>query len=180
MPKPPPQSQISPRGRALLTDWEGGAHPKAYKDQAGKETIGAGHCLTPDELATGLVRIKGQMIPWKKGLCPEQMDALLDQDLDVAEYAICRLVTVPLTVDQFDALTMLVFNIGAGRDGFQSSTLLTILNAKDYAGVPAQFKRWNKTKIDGVKQVSRGLVNRRAKEVWLWNGGTGPMPAPVK
>ena len=73
-------------------------------------------------------------------------------------------VNVDLNQDQFDALVDFVFNIGCGA--FKGSTLLRKLNAGDYQGAEAQFAVWNK--IKGV--TSRGLDNRRAGEIDLFNG----------
>ena len=64
--------------------------------------------------------------------------------------------------NQFDALSSLVFNIGEG--GFSSSTLLRLLNSKDYEGAANQFPRWNKQK----GRVLNGLTKRRQEERQLF------------
>ena len=55
------------------------------------------------------------------------------------------------------------FNVGGGA--FRDSTLLRMLNAGQRDQVPAQLRRWNK--VSGT--VVRGLINRREKEISLWN-----------
>jgi lysozyme len=88
----------------------------------------------------------------------EQCEALLREDLQVAERAVKRNVTVPITQEQYDSLVSFTFNVGATN--FQNSTLLKKLNAGDCTGAVKEFGRWIYAK--GVKL--RGLVNRRADE----------------
>ena len=83
---------------------------------------------------------------------------MLTDDLLATEDAVKRLVNVPLTQGQFDALVSLTFNIGVAQ--FQKSTLLRKLNAGDLAGAAEEFLRWNKA---GGK-VAEGLVRRRVAE----------------
>ena len=78
-----------------------------------------------------------------------------------------RYVRVALSEAQWIALVSFTFN--EGTRAFQTSTLLRLLNAGDYASVPVQLKRWNKETINGVLVVNNGLTNRRAAEIKLWN-----------
>jgi lysozyme len=71
-------------------------------------------------------------------------------------------VTVPLTQHQFDALVDFTFNAGGGN--FASSTMLRLLNARDYAGADAQFVRWD---MAGGAHIA-GLAHRRAAEAALF------------
>ena len=162
--------RMSEKGRALLTQWEGGARLRAYRDSGGAWTIGVGHLLKAEELDTGKVRINQSLVSWRGGLAPEQADALLAQDLGEAEAAVNSQVCHDLTQNQFDALVSFTFNVGSAA--FRRSTLLRCINTGDMAGVPAQFRLWvydNHTKV-------KGLINRREAEVALWEGtanGTG-------
>jgi hypothetical protein len=65
---------------------------------------------------------------------------------------------VPVTSNQFSALVSLAYNVGIGA--LRGSTLLRLLNARDYAGAANQFPRWNR----GGGRVLPGLVKRRAAE----------------
>lgn len=127
----------------------------AYPDPGSKDgkpwTIGWGH--TGPEVVKGLV--------WTQA----QADAAFEKDLLKFEARVARLVNVPLTQGQYDALVLFEYNTGA----LHSSTLLKLLNARDYAGAQAQFKRWNKN--DG--KVMRGLIRRRAAEECLFAGMGG-------
>ena len=78
-----------------------------------------------------------------------------------------RFVRVALTEAQWIALVSFTFNEGTRR--FQTSTLLHLLNAGDYASVPAQLARWNKETVKGVLRINNGLTNRRAAEIKLWS-----------
>lgn len=136
----------------------------AYRDASGHLTIGVGHLLTKDELASGKVVIGDEAVRWTDGLTYAQASALLEKDVRVAEDAINNLVTVELYQHQFDALVSLVFNIGVGA--FKRSTLLKRINGMRLEEVPREIQRW--TYSGGV--VLAGLVDRRRRESHLWNG----------
>lgn len=91
-----------------------------------------------------------------------QAESLLRKDILWVEKAVNKLVVVPLTQNQFDALSSLVFNIG--EKAFGSSTLLRLLNSGDYEGAANQFPRWNKQK----GRVLNGLTKRRQEERQLF------------
>jgi len=97
--------KLGDRGLNLLKKWEqgpkGGFSPVIYPCSAGKNTIGYGHVITPDD----------NIIP---PITEKQADDLLKQDIKTAENAINLLVKVSLTQNQFDALVCFVFNIGVG------------------------------------------------------------------
>lgn len=143
---------ISPNGDALIKPFEApGGVPVlvGYLCPAGIPTNGWGH--TGPEVRVGVAISLAQAITNYRS----------DKALKAAN-PINRLVTVPLTQNQFDALGSLVFNIGAGN--FQSSTLLRLLNQADYEGAADQFLVWNKGRVNGVLTVLNGLVTRRAAE----------------
>lgn len=124
--------------------------PVAYLDPVGIWTIGY-----------GTTRISGQ--PVTKGMQVNEPvgRVLMFGDALEAMQAVERLVTVPLNIDQADALTSLTYNIGIG--GFSGSTLLRELNAgrtieRDY------FTRWNKGRVNGVLKALPGLTIRRGAE----------------
>ncbi|NWA29033.1 lysozyme [Pseudomonas gingeri] len=147
--------KTSPNGIAVLKYFES-CRLTAYPDPASGGapwTIGWGH--TGPEVTPGLV--------WTQ----EQADSQLTSDLVSREQAVSKAVTVPLTQGQFDALVDFVYNLGAGN--FQTSTLLSLINAEDMAGAVEQFARWNKA---GGK-VMAGLTRRRAAEAALFTGSSG-------
>jgi len=75
-----------------------------------------------------------------------------------------NMVTVDLTQEQFDALTVWVYNLGPTN--FKNSTLLRKLNSGDYSAVPTEIKRWNKA----GGRVLEGLVKRREAEAKMFEG----------
>lgn len=151
-----PAREVTPHGLSLIQHAEGEpgtgkAVLVAYQDGAGVWTIGWGHTLG---VHAGMTCTQ------------EQAEAWLDSDLDDAEHAVCTFVTVPLNDNEFDAMVSFAYNVGT--QAFMTSTLLRKLNAGDRAAVPAEMARWNKITVAGVKQVSQGLVNRRAAEAALF------------
>lgn len=155
--------QTSENGLELLKQWEG-FKLNVYKDSAGLPTIGVGHLLIKSELSSGKIVINGLPIKYANGLTEQQALDLLSQDVKPAEQTVNTNVKVPLNQNQFDALVSFTFNVGGGA--FKSSTLLKVLNQKQYDGVPTQLLRWTRA----AGQVVQGLVNRRQNEIKLWNG----------
>ncbi len=89
---------------------------------------------------------------------------MLAVDVRSAEQAVTRLVKVPLSQGQFDALVDFCFNLGVGR--LASSTLVKALNRGRYADAAEQLLRWD---IAGG-QENAGLKARREAEFALGHG----------
>ena len=136
-----------------LTMKSEGLRLAAYLCPADKWTIGYGH--TGSDVRPGL------------RITEERAVELLEADLSKAATVVRRYVRVPLSAPQEAALIDFVFNLGEGN--FASSTLLRVLNAGDYAAVPAQLRRWTKGRVKGVLTDLPGLIDRREAEVKLWN-----------
>ena len=117
--------QISYNGLQLLKELEG-FRKEAYLDTGGVWTIGY-----------GTTRVEGK--PVEAGLtCSEaQAQEWLSQDISWAQTAINKLVKVPLKQGMFDALVSFVYNVG--EDQFRRSTLLRLLNLKQYVEAGKQF-----------------------------------------
>ena len=147
---------FSAAGIALLKQFEG-LRLNAYKDIAGVWTIGYGSTY----YASG-----NAIKPGDKLVNTECAEDLLKVTLTAFERTVNRVVTVPLTQNQYDALVCFHFNTGE----LASSTLLRKLNAGDYAGAAAEFLVWNKITDPETKEkvVSDTLVKRRAKEQKLF------------
>ena len=84
---------ISENGKKLLAQWEG-FDTRVYDDTAGLPTIAVGHLLTQDELSSGKIRIKHQLVKYHQGLTEQQVYDLLDQDLNRFERAVNEAATV--------------------------------------------------------------------------------------
>lgn len=92
----------------------------------------------------------------------EQADQWLLEDLGDAENCVNKLVTVPMTQGEFDALVSFAYNLGCMA--LRGSTLLRKLNASDYDGAAEEFKKWNHQ----GKEVLAGLTKRRTAEQELF------------
>jgi lysozyme len=134
-----------------LTQSSEGCRLTAYQDSVGVWTIGYGH--TGPDVYKGLT------------ITQNEATALLLKDVQTAADCVNRLVTVPLSQEEFDALVDFVFNIGTGH--FSTSTLLRLLNTGDYEGAANEFTKWSKA--GGV--VLAGLLKRRQAEADLFRKG---------
>ena len=123
-----------------------------YHDAAGYPTAGWGHLLSRKKWA--------DLSQWPT-LTEEQADDLLHRDVPRYERAVRRLVCVPLSRGQFDALVSFTFNLGAGA--LQASTLRRVLNRGEYHEAIRQLLRW----VHAGGRRLRGLVRRREAEVIL-------------
>ena len=140
--------QLSNKGHDILKDFEG-CRLEAYQDSVGVWTIGYGHTKGVYEGMT---------------ITQDEAEQMLLEELVEYEGYIERYVEVPLTQEQFDALTVWVYNLGPTN--LSSSTLLKRLNDGRYDLVPDQIKRWDKA---GGKQLA-GLTKRRAAEARHFKG----------
>jgi lysozyme len=143
--------QISYNGLTLLKELEG-FRSESYLDTGGVWTIGY-----------GTTRVKGK--PVEAGLTCTEAEAAqwLSDDIAWAQTAVNKLVKVPLKQGMFDALVSFVYNVG--EDQFRRSTLLRLLNLKQYIEAGKQLLLW---KYDNGK-VIQGLINRRIKELAMYN-----------
>ena len=140
--------QISDDGLKLIRGFES-FQPKPYLCPAGWWTIGYGHVIRKGEDFTA-------------GIDQDRASHLLADDVAVAERAVLRLIRVPLTNGQFDALVSFTFNLGAGA--LQRSTLRQKLNRGEYDAIPAEFLKW----VWGGGRRLNGLVARRHAEARLY------------
>ena len=144
--------EISQEGLSLIKKFEG-CKLQSYKCAAGVWTIG--YCST-NGIEEGMK------------ISQERADMLLLEDVEIFEEAVNELVKVPLEQNQYDALVTWTFNLGPTN--LKNSTLLKVLNNKEYENVPEQIKRWNKATVNGERQVLEGLVRRREAEALLFEG----------
>ncbi|MBU2039167.1 MAG: lysozyme [Gammaproteobacteria bacterium] len=134
---------VTQDGIDLIKRFEGFS-PTVYICPAGYPTIGYGHLVRSSESFNKIGETEAE--------------ELLRKDVESAERVVLRLVNVPLTDGQFDALVSFTFNLGAGA--LQRSTLRRKVNRQAHNEVPEQFMLWVWA---GGRRLS-GLVNRRTAE----------------
>lgn len=141
-------ADLKPSGacRALIRQFEG-CRLEAYRDSKGIPTIGVGHT-------------KGVRMGDRCSI--EQADVWLSQDLEDAVAGVQMLVKAPITQSMFDALVSFTFNLGTRQLG--ESTMLILINKRNYKAAAEQFKRW----VYAGKERLTGLERRRAAEAALF------------
>lgn len=130
-----------------------GEHYTAYKCPANVLTIGWGHTNHHGQKFDATTR-------WTSAQC----DAAFYEDMRGFEQSVRRLVTVPLSQGQFDALVSFTYNCGEGN--LAKSTLLKKVNKGDFDGAAQEFHKWNKAN----GKVMKGLTRRRASESLMFQG----------
>jgi lysozyme len=142
---------ITDRGLAAIKRFEGFVD-HVYLCAAQVPTIGYGHALRVGE-------------EFPSAISEEQAEALLAQDVGWAEDAVVRLISVPLSDGQFDALVSFTFNLGSGA--LQRSTLRSCLNRGEYQAAADELPKWC---MAGGRKLD-GLLKRRLAERAMFIGG---------
>ena len=139
---------ITPTGINLIKQFEGFSDT-VYTCPAGFNTIGYGHVVQTNE-------------DFSDGVTTATAEILLQQDVTRTEQAVLRLIHIPLTDGQFDALVSFTYNLGQGA--LQRSTLRRKVNRNEHQAAPAEFMRWVWA---GGRQLP-GLIKRRYAEAKLY------------
>jgi len=139
---------LSPDGYSLLQKLEGYS-PALYTLGDGGYTIGFGFFIPFNE---------GNK--WRNGITWEAAEEMIQEKMPAYEAQVKEYVNVPLTQNEFDALTMLAYNLG----GFSKATSIIndVNNQVDFAKLQSDWKRFVHSK---ASNVSRGLVHRRNDEL---------------
>jgi lysozyme len=133
---------VSQRLVDMIKGFEGfRAYP--YTCPGGSLTIGYGTTIKPGEYTS---------------ITKEYAESLLRKSIAGFERSVKKLVKVPLSQNQYDALVSFTYNVGAGA--LKRSTLLKKLNSGDYSGAADELLKF--TRANG--KVLEGLVRRREKE----------------
>jgi len=146
---------LSDNGLELLKQLEG-FRAIPYRDAAGLWTVGYGHKVVPGD---------GVVVP---GDCITSLQAskFLIKDTTRAVDCVNNCVTSNINQNQFDALVLFAYNVGASA--LQNSTLLKLVNEGDYSGAAGQFLLWDKAHVQGQFIELAGLKNRRTAEKTLF------------
>ena len=158
--RPPAVStQISAAGAQFVAHFES-FKPQLYNDSGGHCTIGIG-TLVHRGPCDGT-----EPAEFKRGITRARAVELFTAHLEDAAATVRRLVKVPLTQTQFDALISFTYNVGGGA--FGKSTLLRKLNQGDYVSVPSELARF----VYSGGRIQPGLVRRRRSEGRLFKTGS--------
>lgn len=146
------EGSVTKNNKHIIYDDKTGKPVNTNKPLPRGATIGYGHLIKQGEY-------------FKNGISEAKATELLRADIATAERAVKDNITVPLTQNQFDALTSLAYNIGAKN--FANSTVVKYVNNPDlkdntYPTPESAWKTWNKS----GGHVITGLSNRRNQE---WN-----------
>ncbi|MDN8001321.1 lysozyme [Burkholderia multivorans] len=137
---------VTDAGLDLIKRFEGFS-PTIYICPAGYPTIGYGHVVLPHEREQ-----------FAEGITQAEATDILRKDVGIAERAVVRLISAPLTDGQFDALVSFTFNLGAGA--LQRSTLRRKANRGEHESVPAELMKW----VWSAGKKLPGLIRRRRLE----------------
>ena len=144
---------------AAVKEFEGG-RLVPYRDPVGFWTVGYGHRFYP-----------GSAIP--ENITMQQAEDWLKDDLESAGRMVNVFVKVDLTQHQWDALVDFTYNLGPAR--LQHSTMLTRINAQDWAGAQTECLKWA---YAGGKTLP-GLQKRREWESARLDPNFGAQNEPV-
>lgn len=141
---------ISDKGIGIIKEFEG-FRSSAYKCSAGVWTVGYGSTV-----------INGDKVKACDKVSREEAERLLRVEANRLAGELKKIILVPLNQNQIDALISFTYNIGLSA--FSKSTMLKLINAKEFNAASFQFDRWNKAN----GRVLPGLVARRNKEEELF------------
>lgn len=122
-----------------------GFFPEVYLCPAGYPTVGYGHLVRQGE-------------DFSLPLSPFEAEQLLWNDLQSYQESVRRLINVPLTQGQFDALVSFTYNLGAGA--LQRSAMRAKINREEHESVPREMMRW----VWAGGRKLKGLIRRRQAE----------------
>lgn len=136
---------------------------------AGIWTVGYGHALSNGH--GGLLRGSADKIEaYQQYPALDETGAvkLLTQDLKDFSRQVEKLISVPVTDNQFSAMVSLAYNIGV--NAFKTSSVLRLFSCGDIHGASDAFLLWIKgtSPKTGKRIVLNGLVSRREAEKHLF------------
>lgn len=125
----------------------------AYQDSGGKWTIGWGTTYYPN----------GKPVQCGDTITQLQADSYIIQKYDDISYFLNRLLLVPVTQQEFDALCDFIYNVGT--ENFAHSSLLRYINSSNFTEAANEFDKWDH--VNG--SVVAGLLRRRQAETQEFN-----------
>lgn len=161
------------KAKPVVTEWRGvriKAPPRWHVGMAVRGTLTAGFGHT--DAGKHPLKIM-ELVEGGRDLSKDEALDILHVDMSGAVASVNKLVKVPVSQGQFDALCDLCFNMGEGN--LRKSSLIAKLNRGDYAGARAAFDLY----VKSGGQTLSGLVRRRDAEQVLWDSHAEAPPAPA-
>ena len=129
-----------------------GFSPELYTMNDGGFTIGFGFFVA-----------YGEGAKWRNGVSWDEAQRMIHQKVPTYEDQVKQYINVTLTQREFDALTMLAYNLG----GFSKATsIVNDVNNQDFDLLQTDWKKFVHSKAPGV---TKGLMNRRKDELEVRN-----------
>jgi lysozyme len=136
-----------------------------YPDQAGIASVCVGHVVTPSDYS------------WiNDGITRAECEDVLHRDVGRFERHQSSVVLVDTTQKMKDAMLILEFNIG--QAGFEKSSVLKLLNEKNYEAAAAAFLLWKFVQVlqkDGTYVKKPILLPRREAESKIFLAGVAEL-----
>lgn len=145
---PVAEMHLSPRGYSLLQKMEGFSSD-LYALGDGGFTIGFGIFVPFNEGAK-----------WNKGVTWDEAEQIMRQKMPVYEDQVKQYINIPLTQSEFDALTMLAYNLG----GFSKATSI-VNDVNEQVSLEQLEKDWKRFIHSKAPNMTRGLLKRRNDEL---------------
>lgn len=142
------EMHLSEDGYLLLEKMEGFS-PELYTLKDGGFTIGFGFFIPYNEAAK-----------WRKGISIEEARKQMRKKMPTYEDQVKQFINVPLTQEEFDALTMLAYNLG----GFSKATSI-VNDVNNKVDVEKLHKSWMRFVHSKAPGVTAGLMARRTDEM---------------
>jgi GH24 family phage-related lysozyme (muramidase) len=139
---------LSDEGYSLLEKLEGFS-PELYTLKDGGFTIGFGFFVP-----------YGEMSKWNDGVTMEEAEQMIRQKVPAYEDQVKQYINVPVSQNEFDALTMLAYNLG----GFSKATSI-VNDINSLADFDKLQRDWNRFVHSKAPNVTKGLMNRRKDEL---------------
>lgn len=144
--------KMSKNGIELIKQFEG-FRSKPYFDSVKVATVGYGSTFYLDGTPVQIT---------DKEISEADAVALLQKVADSFVEQVMKVVKVPLSQNEVDAIACFTYNVGV--KAFTDSTMLKKLNKSDKQGASLEFLKWNKA---GGKEL-KGLTRRREAEQKLF------------
>lgn len=158
--------QLSKKGEDLLKSIEALAL-QPYDDQIGIKSAPIKSWVKGATIGYGKLILKEEWNKYKNGINKSEADRLFEVTINPFVEAVNESIKVALSQQQFDALVLLVYNIG--ETNFKTSSVVKMINGEkgNYSTLEAAWKSWNKSQ----GKVTKGLDNRRNAEWKIYTQG---------